>query len=110
MAHGQRGRVAFGVRGLGQRSAGAFEQLQGVSLLRSGERGAFQLFALDQTHLGRIGELTRKYADLPLDLADASLVVLAEELGSGRIFSTDTRDFRSYRWKNGRPFKNLLLS
>jgi uncharacterized protein len=51
-----------------------------------------------------------KYADLPMDLADASLVIRAEELGSGRILSTDNRDFRTYRWKNRRPFKNLLLS
>jgi len=29
-----------------------------------------------------------KYRDLPMDLADASLVILAEELGSGRILST----------------------
>ena len=49
------------------------------------------------------------YADLPMDLADASLVVLAEELGSGRIFSTDQRDFHAYRWKNRRPFRNLLF-
>ena len=30
-----------------------------------------------------------EYADLPMDLADASLVLLAEELGHGRIVSTD---------------------
>jgi predicted nucleic acid-binding protein len=45
-----------------------------------------------------------------MDLADASLVVLAEELGSGRILSTDQRDFHTYRWKNRRPFHNLLLA
>jgi len=50
------------------------------------------------------------YAALPMDLADASLVVLAEETGSGRILSTDERDFRTYRWKNRRPFCNLLLA
>jgi uncharacterized protein len=45
-----------------------------------------------------------------VDLADTSLVILAEELGSGRILSTDHPDSRTYRWKNRRPFKNLLLS
>ena len=49
-----------------------------------------------------------EYRDLPMDLADASLVILAEEVGSKRILSTDERDFRTYRWKNRRPFKNLL--
>lgn len=43
-----------------------------------------------------------------MDLADASLVLLAEELGHGRIVSTDKRDFRTYRWKNHEPFTNLL--
>ena len=31
----------------------------------------------------------QKYRDLPMDLADASLVILAEELGSGQILSVD---------------------
>ena len=53
--------------------------------------------------------LIKKYADLPMDLADASLVILAEELGHGRILSTDLRYFRTYRWKNHNPFQNLLL-
>lgn len=55
-------------------------------------------------------QLTNKsYANLPMDLADASLVILAEELGHGRIFSVDQRDFNAYRWKNTQPFQNLLL-
>ena len=49
------------------------------------------------------------YADQPMDLADATLVVLAEQLGDGRILSTDARDFRVYRWSNRRPFENLLV-
>ena len=50
-----------------------------------------------------------RYRDLPMDLADASLVILAEDLGEGRILSTDQRDFDGYRWKNRQPFQNLLL-
>ncbi|MTW19931.1 type II toxin-antitoxin system VapC family toxin [Allochromatium palmeri] len=50
----------------------------------------------------------RQYADLPMDLADASLLILAEHLGHGRIVSTDQRDFHAYRWKNHHPFINLL--
>ena len=33
----------------------------------------------------------KAYADLPMDLADASLVLLAEALNHGRILSTDRR-------------------
>ncbi len=50
-----------------------------------------------------------KYADLPIDLADTSLVILAEHLGHGRIVSTDRRDFHAYRWKNYHTFHNLLV-
>lgn len=52
----------------------------------------------------------QQYADLPMDLADASLVLLAKELGEGRIVTTDERDFHAYRWKNAHPFQNLLLT
>lgn len=47
------------------------------------------------------------YADLPMDSGDASPVLLAEEPGHGRILPTDTRDFRTYRWKSHQPFENL---
>lgn len=67
-----------------------------------------QVFQLEQTHLPRLIELMRQYIDLPMDLADASLILLAEHLGQGRIVSTDQRDFHTYRWKNRHPFQNLL--
>jgi uncharacterized protein len=50
-----------------------------------------------------------KYAKLPMDLADASLVILAEHLGHGRILSIDFRDFNTYRWKNQYQFENMML-
>ncbi len=68
-----------------------------------------EIFQIQQHHLPHIHQLLRKYADLPMDLADASLVILAEALGHGRILSTDQRDFKTYRWKNHEPFQNLLL-
>ncbi|MDD5035602.1 MAG: PIN domain-containing protein [Methylococcaceae bacterium] len=68
-----------------------------------------QFFELFNSHdLSRHLELMRQYADLPMDFADASLVILAEHLGHGRIVSTDRRDFHAYRWKNHQPFRNLL--
>jgi predicted nucleic acid-binding protein len=79
-----------------------------IAFIRSGTLGAFQIFALDHSHLPRVEQLMTKYQDLPMDLADASQVILAEELGSGRILSTDKREFGAYRWKNRKPFRNLL--
>jgi predicted nucleic acid-binding protein len=73
-------------------------------------QGHFDVFDLRAGHVGRLEALMRKYSALPMDLADASLVVLAEELGRGDILSTDRRDFDSYRWKNREPFRNLLLT
>ncbi len=67
-----------------------------------------RFFSLASAHLPRIAALMRQYRNLPMDLADASLVLLAEETGTGRIVSTDQRDFNSYRWKNRKPFYNLL--
>ena len=55
-----------------------------------------------------IRALMVKYEDLPMDLADASLVLAADELGTARILSTDVRDFRAYRWRGREPFDNLL--
>ncbi|MCX7074114.1 MAG: PIN domain-containing protein [Methylococcales bacterium] len=72
------------------------------------QQGNFSIFPLTDAHLPRLSELMIQYADLPMDLADASLVLLAEELGHGRILSTDRRDFHTYRWKNHQPFTNLL--
>ena len=78
-------------------------------LLASIDQGAAQIFDLTPRHLTRVLELMARYATLPMDLADASLVLCAEETGDGRILSTDERDFGAYRWKRRKPFKNLML-
>jgi predicted nucleic acid-binding protein len=54
--------------------------------------------------LRRSRNLLDQYADLPMDYADATLVVLAEELDTNLIFTTDRRDFGGYRLKGRRPF------
>ena len=72
------------------------------------QKGAFSTFPLTDDHAERITRLIKKYKNLPMDLADASLVILAEELGHGRILSTDVRDFGVYRWKEKQPFENLF--
>lgn len=82
---------------------------QVCEFLASYHDGLFFGYELSPEQLLRMIELMQKYVNLPMDLADASLVVLAEALGHGRILSTDTRDFETYRWKNHHPFQNLLL-
>ncbi|MGA1263903.1 MAG: type II toxin-antitoxin system VapC family toxin [Prochlorothrix sp.] len=78
--------------------------------IRNVIQGGVQVFSLDRNHLARMLDLMVRYADLPMDLADASLVVLAEQLQEGRILTTDRRDFSIYRWNNTQYFINLLES
>ena len=70
--------------------------------------GCILVWTPEPAMAGPMAALMRKYAALPMDLADASLVMLAEHLGHGRILTTDLRDFSAYRWKSRKPFKNLL--
>ncbi|AFZ11462.1 MAG: PIN domain-containing protein [Crinalium sp.] len=79
-----------------------------IAFINSLNQGLFTVFNLEPEHGVKIAQLMEKYADLPMDLADASLVILAEHLGHGRIFSVDQRDFNTYRWKQTYPFENLL--
>ena len=67
-----------------------------------------ELHELGRAHLGAIQALMEKYADLPMDLSDASLVIAATELGDGRILTTDQCDFNAYQWKDTKLFRSLL--
>jgi len=60
-------------------------------------RGVLQLLPLDLTDVHRMRELMSKYADLPMDLADAALVRIAEREGIRKIFTVDRKDFNMYR-------------
>ena len=61
------------------------------------ERGAIHLLPLDSADAPRIRELMRKYANRPMDLADAALLRVAEREGIHKIFTVDRRDFAVYR-------------
>ena len=49
--------------------------------------------------------LMEKYADTPMDFADATLVLLAEEIGTRRILTLDRRGFGVFRTRNGKRFE-----
>lgn len=59
------------------------------------------LWYLDDRTLSRAFALMIRYADRPMDLADASLVVLAETLKLRKIFTIDRSDFTTYRIQQG---------
>jgi predicted nucleic acid-binding protein len=64
-------------------------------------RGGLPVFFLTPPSLSRAFELMEQYADHPMDLADASLVVAAESLGARRVFTLDRSDFGTYRIRRG---------
>lgn len=61
------------------------------------EIGAVEILPLGIDDVPRMKELIRKYRDLPMDLADAALVRVAERERLRRIFTLDRRDFQIYR-------------
>ena len=52
--------------------------------------------------------LITKYADVPMDFPDATLVWIAESSGIDRILTLDRRGFSSFRFGKNRRFKLLL--
>ena len=60
------------------------------------ERGGVEILSLDDKQRARCRQLMEKYADLPMDLADGTLVVLAESNRIKKIFTLDHKDFRIY--------------
>jgi len=71
------------------------------------EDGTFQIPYQVMGRTAILARLLSKYADVPMAFADACLVDLADELGTGRILTLDD-DFRVYRWGRNRPFDLLL--
>jgi uncharacterized protein len=68
-----------------------------IALWEMVESGAVELLPLGNEDVARMKELMRKYRDLPMDLADAALVGVAERERLRRIFTVDRRDFQIYR-------------
>ncbi len=58
-----------------------------------------------EADLGRMRVLMEQYADLPMDFADASLVVLADRLRVFSIFTLDRRGFAAFRPRNAEAFE-----
>jgi len=73
-------------------------------------QGGVSVYPIDPMQLTELVSLMRKYTQQPrteMDLADASLVWLAEETGVSAIMTLDVRDFSRYRLPDGRGFEIL---
>ncbi len=70
-------------------------------------RDALNIINLEKPQIARIMHLINKYSDLPMDLADSSLVVIAEMKGITEIITIDS-DYFVYRLKGNKMLKNVL--
>lgn len=68
------------------------------------ERHGVEVHTPSAAEIKRMKALMAKYSDLPMDLADASLVVSAEALQLRRVFTLDS-DFHVYRVNDREPFE-----
>ncbi len=68
------------------------------------ETDALLVAGLDEMDYPRMRELMKKYRELPMDLADAALVRVAERERIRRVFTIDRRDFEVYRPAGIRQF------
>jgi len=69
--------------------------------------GGVDIHNLEQWQLAGIREMFEKYADLPPDLADCTLMEVANAEGLNSIITLD-RDFSVYKLDNGQFLENLL--
>ena len=72
------------------------------------KREAIKIINLENIHLERIIQLSKKYSDVPMDLADSSLIVIAELTNITDIITIDS-DYYIYKTKNKKSLNNLLL-
>ena len=71
-------------------------------------RGGLEIIEMPATAADTLAGQMEKYADLPMDLADASLLWLAEHRRIVEILTLDARDFGVYRSLRGKALVNLL--
>jgi hypothetical protein len=73
-------------------------------LWRFVNEGVLEFYDLAETDISRMQILMAQYRNVPMDIADASLVVTAEALTISRIFTLDS-DFRVYQIGGNTPFE-----
>jgi predicted nucleic acid-binding protein len=81
----------------GPRRLAEFVQAAGVHILESTQA----------PQLHRAVRLMEKYSDTPMDFADATLVLISEEVGTLDILTLDRRGFSTYRTEKGKALRIL---
>jgi predicted nucleic acid-binding protein len=78
------------------------DRAAGWGLVRS---GAITVLPIDDDDLDELDSLMKKYADRPMDFANATLVRLAERERLSLVFTVDHADFNTYRIDGRRRFR-----
>lgn len=78
-----------------------------LNLLEWIRRGGIEIFHIEKYDIERMIAITEKYSDVPMDLADCSLIIAAEKLDIREIISIDS-DYDIYRTLKREPLTNLL--
>lgn len=79
-----------------------------INFLKWINRGGVTIFELEFYHLIRIIELSEKFIDVPMDLADATLIVASETQNIAHIATVDS-DFYVYRDIRKKYLTNIFL-
>lgn len=70
--------------------------------------GGLDVYNIQKWQIGGIKDWFSRYSDLPADLADCTLMEVAETENIGSIITLD-RDFSVYKLNNGHYLNNLIL-
>jgi uncharacterized protein len=79
-----------------------------VELVDASDMEVYDLCRPPELHMAVA--LMEKYADTPMDFADATLVLLAEALSVYDVLTLDRRGFSAYRTRNRRALRRVLDS
>jgi predicted nucleic acid-binding protein len=79
-----------------------------VRFLRWAAAGGLSVVELHESALATIADWKEKYHDVPMDLADASLVWVADQTGTHEILTMDLRGFAAYRLPGGKGLVSVL--
>lgn len=78
-----------------------------AALLGEVARGVYQLETFSASEVGTSLEIVKRYRDIEIGLADASIVVLAHKYGTREILTLDDRHFRALRTIDRKRFRLL---
>ena len=82
-------------------------EVQARDFLEDVAAGGYELHPFTSQEVAAALRIMKRYADMPLGLADASVMALADVYGCSTFLTLDERHFRAVLNAEGRPFHLL---